>query len=299
VLAIVLWMVLYVDWDEVLSGFRQIPTSALVLAGALTFGQAFIGALRWRAMMLACGGRNLPTILQLVRLVFVGFFYNAFIPISGDVVRGAATRKCFDEASVCVLIPFIERVLGMLALGIVVFIGLAGSSAERLGLRDSILPWAGLLTLGVLIAILALLVISRSSHRLTRLLPQVTSLLRLVEVFVWSLAGHLLAIGVIWVLTSDLETPLLFLDVWLLSALGAAAANLPVSVGGVGPREATLVGLLSLYGVSTEHGLAVSIGNASLMMLLTVIGGCLQLLPGRFARPEKETRSKDTSDTTE
>lgn len=292
-------MVLYVEWGEVLSGFRQIPTSALVLAGVLTFGQAFIGAFRWRAMMLACGGRNLPPVLRLVRLVFVGFFYNAFIPISGDVVRGAATRKCFNEASVCVLVPFIERVLGMLALGTVVFIGLAGSSAERLGLRDSILPWAGLLTLAVLIAILALIVISRSSHRLTRFLPQVTSLARLVEVFVWSLAGQLLAIGVMWVLTSDLETTLLFLDVWLLTALGSAAANLPVSVGGVGPREATLVGLLSLYGVSNEHGLAVSICNASLVMLLTVTGGFFQLLNGRFVRPEEETRSKHTSDATE
>ena len=63
------------------------------------------------------------------------------------------------------------------------------------------------------------------------------------------------------------------------------AANLPLSVAGIGPREVALVTLLAQRGVSEEQSLAVSMGALATLILHALGGGLVHVVLSRPADP--------------
>jgi hypothetical protein len=106
-------------------------------AGLLLLGVApVVGAIRWR-MLLAGQGIHI-TARRSLDLTLIGLFFNNVMPglTGGDVVKAYyAAKLTSDKKTHAVVTVFLDRVIGMVALGIVaggaILIGLATSGAVR------------------------------------------------------------------------------------------------------------------------------------------------------------------------
>lgn len=63
---------------------------------------------------------------------------------------------------------------------------------------------------------------------------------------------------------------------WILGVLSVALV-LPITIGGLGLREGTLVGLLAIFSISSEKVLTLSFILFGLQLILAVIGGAMEL----------------------
>ena len=144
VVGIFAWLLLRADLASVFAKVMGVAGWRILLGFSLVSLQGFVGAFRWRTVLLACGGREIPSILRLLRLVYAGFFYNAFFPVAGDVARGAATRSCFENPAAAWVVVALERIAGLAALAAVALPALA---VQTVGIQTTAGPWlaAGLL----------------------------------------------------------------------------------------------------------------------------------------------------------
>jgi len=277
---VVFWLVRYADLRDLGQALARISPLAFAPALACSLLIMVIGGLRWRVMMGAFGAREVPSRAQLVRLFFVGLFYNTFIPgaVGGDVVRGVITRRCFDQSVGSYVVVLLERLIGMTGMVVPVAIGLlVGPEVFTTGELLSGLAVAG-------IAALALTVFVLASGRLSSHLTQLPSVRRpslLGVAFVLSLVSHFCGITVVYSLARGMDLPVSYAGLVLVVPIALTAGFLPLAVMGIGAREVTLVAMVHLLGVDPEHGVALSLAYAGVNLVVAGIGGVLQLLGRR------------------
>jgi uncharacterized membrane protein YbhN (UPF0104 family) len=96
--------------------------------------------------------------------------------------------------------------------------------------------------------------------------------MRVLFVVTCSMAGYVLLVGASWVLmqTMNFSIPLLGLA-WIRSTV-FLIAQIPLTVGGIGLREAGFIGLLGMYGVSEYDALAFSLLFLCMHILIGLFG---------------------------
>ena len=115
----IIWAIIWLSkgqrWDNLTQAFLRINIWVFVLALSLsTVGQILV-AFRWW-LLLRSQSIFIP-FLPVVRLLFLGLFYNNFMPssVGGDLLRAwyvtKHTNKRF-EAALCV---FVDRIIGLLS----------------------------------------------------------------------------------------------------------------------------------------------------------------------------------------
>ncbi len=287
-----------VDVGEVLAAAADIPLSSMAVAVGLMAGAMVLGALRWRALLSAYGAQELPPLQLLIRLYFVGLFYNTYLPggVGGDVVRGVITRQSFGPAgaTAAVTVVLVERVLGLAALLAMVASVIAFAPPPGL---DSLLGWA-LAGIGCAVAAVAAIPTAR---RLAALVP-ITRLRRLLQSlpalhsrrhFVLALAysfgtqSTMALIG--YALLTGLAPSFRLADAFAIVPLASATAFLPITVGGAGAREAAFVALCTTA-TDMDETRAATAGLAmwGATLLVAGVGGLLQLRRSAPASPIAE-----------
>jgi uncharacterized membrane protein YbhN (UPF0104 family) len=97
------------------------------------------------------------------------------------------------------------------------------------------------------------------------------------------LAGNILVavlyqfIGVLmfYLLSRGLQLHIGFFDwSWIVGAL-TLALFLPLTIGGLGVREGTLIGILGMFGYGSETAIALSLMAFSFVIMLAIIGAAL------------------------
>lgn len=280
VAALAVWLLSADDLGALGAVLARLPLWTLGLALALGTLTLSIAALRWRMLMTAFGAAAPPPVPALLRLVFVGHFYNTFVPgaVGGDVVRGVVMRRAFETPWASYVVVVLERLIGLSALGVVLLAGLA--LGPTLIDRATIAFWIGvLLGLGVLIVAAALL--TGRLQALFRRLPRLTRPGLLVASFGISFAGHGLSLLIFGLLSHGLGLGVGFTDLLLVVPLALVASFFPIAIAGIGPREAALVGLLGLLSVPRSEALGLSLAYAGMILALAGVGGVLQLLGQR------------------
>lgn len=274
-------------WSALQDAFSRLSLGALASFVAIVCGTLFMGAYRWRLLMSSYGADHLPPFSAMVRVYFVGTFYNTFIPgaVGGDVMRGVLTRESFRDggATSAVAIVFVERALGMLA---VVGIAAAATPLNRHAqIGRTLLPWfalaaVGVVTLVILIAQgrrfaayapLRLATVLRSLPVLERVAPFLAAVLisLLIQVVV-ALGAHLLIASV------HPATPLTYS--LLAIPIAAGAAFLPLGIAGAGPRDVTMIWLYQALGVPLAAATAAAFGFLLTILTVAAVGGVLQLV---------------------
>lgn len=126
-LAFLFWKV--IDPDEVLAELRQIDPRFLLAAFGLFVLSLVVRAVRW--LILVRGLDPAVPFGRLLRLYFVGAFFNAFLPSTygGDVVRALELTQDTDP-SAAIGTVFLDRLTGLMMLAVMGLIVLPFQAAH-------------------------------------------------------------------------------------------------------------------------------------------------------------------------
>lgn len=265
------------DWQDVIGRARQLEWWALPLATALQVLVWAIANTRWWLLIRV---HNLGhTYSNLLRPTYIGAFFNNLLPSStgGDIFRMYHIYRQGHGAAAAVSPIVTER-----AVGLICMIGMGAAAVLQFGdetrlfhaLR-TLLLW--LLVFGAAgIAVASFPATYYAFHRLLerwdRLRP-VAGLLRITEAIhsYLSRPGLLLALILISLLMQGLMVVIfMILGLGVGDPLAPAryvfvvpvvlvAASIPVTVGGLGVREATAITLFTSVGMSQENAAAISL----------------------------------------
>jgi hypothetical protein len=237
-----------------------------------------VAAMKWR--MLMEGLHTLP-LRTLFRAHFSGLVANFYLPggaAGGDLVRAVSMARRSGRTESVVVASFVDRLVDTAALAI-----LAGAGALWLG-RVRI-PTGILAVAGAALAVIALIVAAaapRVAARLQRAPVRGTrrklidALLFVIERPVLPAAALALSIAVqgtfVWLnfrLGQHAGVDAAF-AAWLMAwPLAKLTATLPISVGGLGVREAALIAYMAPFGVAPAAVLAAGLAWQTIL----VVGG--------------------------
>ena len=278
-LGILALLLLLLPWEDVRSAVGRIsPALWCVLVLAFLAGHV-LGVFKWR--MVVNAGRAELGRYDASRCYAAGLFTNLCLPsiVGGDVLRAAMAARSTGRTEAVVLGSLADRLIDTFALGLLALIGglVAGPAVGATSWR--------LLALGVVLGIVAATVVlvmllrrplSAWPGRLRRRIARALVALRRLSRAPWVAAVALclsLTIQSGFVLLNLVIGRALGIDlhpsVWFLAwPLAKIAGLLPVSLGGLGVRDATFAGLLATLEVPLATGVV-----ASLVWQTVLIGG--------------------------
>ena len=283
--AIIAWLLRSLDYRQLLEAVGRLSAAALAAAAGCFVLQAAVVAWRWQRIVQRLGGQ-LP-LRNAIDLVFAGIFFNQLLPTSvgGDVVRVVGLHRLGTASGAAFHSVAIERLSGVTALGLMITACLPAMwsdlpSALRVPLA---LCGPGLLLLTAALAFVDRLPRAILARPLRQPATDLATALRgvgsrardLGELAVLGVAAQLGVVVPAWVLGHALgiDQPL---AVYVVAVGGAILLSaLPISLGGWGVREATLVGLFGLAGASAESVITLSLVWALLPALISVPSGLL------------------------
>jgi hypothetical protein len=276
-----------IDLHEVSHAFGRISIGALFSAIVLVALNVVAGAERWRVLLAAYGAHARPPLHEAVRLYFVSFFYNNYLPgaVAGDVVRGVVTRDVFGDrgATAGLAVVLVERALGLFGVFLLLAIGLAAAGAA---LDTGLLwLWSGVGIAGSLVLVLALPFARRIARvlpvpmrRIAERVPALSSATSFVLAAAYSVATQALVALAGWVLLRAIDPAVGLGASLLIVPLAAATTFLPITVGGAGAREAVYVTLgASLFHMARADALAASLALWLAHLVCGAVGGLLSL----------------------
>jgi len=262
------------------------PWSFVAAEGVVAVGLV-LSALRWKILLRAAGvGLGLGTS---IRLYFVGYFFNFFLPttVGGDVARAMGVGKGTPLSVVGGSI-LVERILGF---GCLLVIGITASLAvESLAVaRRVLLVAAAVFVVGLALVLLAPLPEVQRAGTWGRLL----SGLRRTALEIRAYGFHPKALGAAIVLSLAWQGALVLSNVLLSRGLGGVAplesllalvpvvqaiTMIPVSFGGLGIREMGYEFFFRSSGYDAAGAVALGVGWLGVTIALALKGGIVYLV---------------------
>lgn len=270
-----------IPFNEVWTGLsRANPFVWLGVFGGYLAGHAFAAA-KWHSLI----GEPIPY-WTAMKAHFAGLAANLFLPgvAGGDVVRAGVMMRTGVRKADLVLASLVDRVVDTATLLAISAIGVAMLGAEA-GLSEG---WVYIATIGLAVVGLISVVMLRPIASLVGNIKaggKLGRLLALLSEALGRMAGRKLTILVCVVMSIAIQAAFAMLNAALSASIGGPdsialwlfawplaklIATLPISIGGLGVREAGLSGVMAPFVPTTA--LAIS---ASLMWQTIVIAGGL------------------------
>jgi uncharacterized protein (TIRG00374 family) len=298
---IIIYLIVRLDVGETGMHLKNLKLAPLLIAAAADFVMIWTNSLRWQVLLRAKG-----IVLSTRRLIYyylVGIFFSAFLPTSvgGDFARvvgvaGATGRRADAFASVVV-----ERMMGFFVLIPICLVSIPFVA----GRLEDVTPVLVIGIVGLLIFVAACLVLLRPvARRISRLLdPLLNHLPRLrmrerlerayeaIVVYTGSRAaviqGLLLSIvsRLVWVagcyfVAKAFSLEISFTALLVVVPVVELARAVPVSLSGIGVREAAFVALLGQFGVGENLAFAYGLVVYFVFFLFSILGGVLYATRG-------------------
>jgi len=295
-LACLVWRV---GAKQLLDELTQVGLGNYLIALAVYAGGMSIRTVRWKLLLQAAGAPM--RLAHLIKLQFIGVFFNQFLPTSlgGDGGRvfylyrdGVAWEKGLGSV-------LVERVVGVLML---ILLGLvSGASGYHIYKNPRIL-WILGLFLAALVAGICLLLSERAARwallvlgalKLGRLRGMFERFSRATRGYRWhpwilltvtavSFSFQLVVIGLFYFFACKLKMDVPFTYFLLFVPILIAVSQIPISPSGLGVREWTSKGLFTQEWVGATETQAVALGICYWAMHLGagLIGGLLFMLSG-------------------
>ena len=289
-IALYLFVFYWTDFSAILRRLRTAELGPLAAAILLYAAGQSLSALKWRLLL---GPVRLTTsYARLVGFYFIGMFFNLFLPtiVGGDAVKAVLLARETGAPARATMSVFMERNTGLCALLVIALVAAyAAPPIHLFGVSLVALVW--LLAVGYALANVALMnpmayhLVDRAiaATPLSSMRPRAATLYEavapyksavptLLSALVLSLAFQLLVIAVVFLNARALNLAVPISAVAVFVPLVSLAGMVPVSVNGLGVREALYILLFGQIGVTAE--LAVSL--ALLYLAVTVVAS----LPG-------------------
>jgi uncharacterized protein (TIRG00374 family) len=232
----------------------------------------------------------------------VASFFNNFLPsnIGGDVIRIGDTARQAGSKTLAATIVLVDRGIGLLGLVFVAALGstMAARVSEKFGPVGPGLLWM-LLGGAIVVATVAVLMpqtvaaalrplrtlhqewVEERIERLTGALSKFRDApLSLVSGFLGAVVVQALFVCFYFMIATSLHLPIPLAHLAIVVPLSLIVQMLPISLGGLGVREATFAAYFTQLGLPHESGIALSFLGAALIMLFS-LSGAVALLTRR------------------
>jgi len=289
VLGLTLWLL---PTEEVWGALTRLPPLVWVFSLVVFLLGHVVSALKWRLLITERG--EIP-VTRVLRAHFAGLVANLCLPgaAGGDVVRaGLAIRGAEDKGRVAVG-SLADRVIDT---GSVFTLACVGAALSTGGTDTGavLMRTGGVLVLLAIAAVIGVALIQRIPWKgkvkqvIDKLGASLGGLKRrplaLVTCFVLSLSIQAVFVGVNVLLASEsgISVPTAaWFFAWSASKL---LAVLPISVGGLGVREASLAALLQPFGAPAARVVAVGLLWQSILFASGLLGGLVLMLLSRSTK---------------
>ena len=302
--ALLVWLLLQgTEIAGVLRVLSGLGLASIVALGALNIAGVMLAAYKWRLL--------LPQMrfADLLGACLAAYYVALLLP--GQLAQEAAKAYFLrgpdaPKASVIVTSVAVDKILSIVGLLLVGIFGIALSPQTRYA------PLAWVFA-GFAVCAMVLLLSLRLEHpytlvrgwldRWSRRGPKwakAADVLREVVV-AWhsftrdpaligsnialAIAYQLLGAFIFYILSAAMNLPVAFADwCWITAAL-TIVLILPITIGGLGIRDGTLIGLLGAFGYRTEDAIAVSVVAFGFGLMLAVFGAIVVHLPRSHELP--------------
>lgn len=291
----IIWLVSRADADALLDILSSARPAPLLLGALLHAGVFLLGSLRWWILL-----RHVQPDVRYRSVLpsyYLGIFFNNFLPttMGGDAVRVVHLHAHGLDMKSLISSSIVDRLIGLL---VVLFMGAVGLLANAdVGLESSeksvLVAAAGVFLAGVVGG-----VFSRPALRLTEgiaaRVKETTIRRRLVELLSscqsYRYAGVRLGAAVL--LTAAAQSLIVIVYHALGLALGIALplssyfavippiillTTIPISIGGLGIREGSLVAFLVAMGVDSQQVIGLSLVYLAVLWSVSLPGGMFLL----------------------
>lgn len=292
-LAIVAFLIYFVGVDRVMSRLELVPLWFVPFGIFYYTLCQLVSTKRWQILLRARGiETGFP---RLFELYMIGMFANNFLPgaVGGDAVKAIGLYRDNQKSDVAIASVFLERFLGLAALGT---LGLVASIPILVQQNTDLVVLLSTVGVAGLIALIGLFVwyppLSNpiaswlKNNRFEKIGTFLHNLLVATQLY-WSQKRALLSaftlsviiqamIG-LYYLFAALATGLVLPFEYFFAFLPAITlvSMIPISIGGLGVREATMIFLFAHVGVSNADILTISLIIHALNTLLSFAGGGL------------------------
>lgn len=291
-------VLLNVDLSSLLESLSRGSLPLVLLAVALGFASWLVNSLKWHLLLRNRGADVRYS--DLLRLNFVGMFYNMVLPgqVGGEVVKSMKLARRGVGASAAAMSVAADRATSLFALLALGIVGLVLSPPQMEGGRELFLWLLGAtIVLGFVTVVLAtgrgLGALSALGRGLRRLAHQSPSTREVLPRPLRMLGGSLTSLCVPLLLSAAFQAtvvytnlllclafdiPMAFSQLLWIVAIVTLLQSLPISIAGIGVREGAYVYLLQQHGIGGSDALALSLTVFGMQLLMAMAGGVLQLL---------------------
>lgn len=292
ILGVIFWMV---PREAIIEGFARIPPALFLAVFALFVAGHVVAAAKWWNILHRA--LRFPVAL---RAHFAGLTANLCLPgaAGGDTVRAAIAYASLRDFGKVAAGAAADRLIDMVALACLCLTGLALSDDAGDGGRMAVMALGLVLLAGLSVFYVLPWVLLWLAERFPRLpghahaLNLAAALTRLgrapgllfvtlgISVLV---QGGFIVLNYLFAKSVGVTVPL---AAWAFAwALAKVIAVLPVSLGGLGLREATLAALLAPYGADAAHVVTAGLAWQAVLFLTGGLGGLVLTLSGAKLRP--------------
>lgn len=297
-----------IDFHGTLKVIASLKISYFILATVTFFIIYFLVFYRWRTLLKA-QGLNLP-LSRVLSSYSGGIFFSLFLPstIGGDVARSIDLGTHTQRHNVIVASVLLDRISGFVGLVIValVFLGFSHNLINEPSVYGIVF------LLALLLGTILLFIfnkgiynwINHSSKKggfrdTIRCLHSEIYFFRskpsvLILVLIYSITIQLFASVSSYFLLCSLGAKINILYPLVLTPVIAIITALPISIGGLGLRDASSIFFYTKVGVAKDIALGQSLLNFAIMVCFGLIGGIIYVssVHNRRLQPHKTNTSK-------
>jgi len=280
-----------INLSHTFSNIFSLPLSVVAASILLYLLSVWISAVKWRFL--------LPryTVSKLVKVCMIGIYYNLILPgqLVGEGVKGYYLIKKGDARQVIASIV-VDKITGLIGLLIVALGGTFFS--KQLVVQDIAYVLAVFTVFFIIISsalriqkffLIILDLLSNFENRLPRLkgfsshLTQILYDYRaylkepviLIKAVIFGILFQLSGVIIIMLMARGIQIRTPFADLCWIYGIVSIAILLPLTIGGIGVREGTFIGILGQLGVASEKALALSLMIFGIQIFGALIGGIL------------------------
>jgi len=294
------------DFKTIASTLKDISITLILLSFSTHIYGIWITAYRWQTLLKT---QNIKlSILSLSSSTLIGQFFNNFLPtsIGGDVYRAYdVTKKTAFPMSSSVSVLVVERLSGIIASAVfataALFLGFT-----TIGGKSIIIPILIFLVISVIIFFLILnpnILGIRKLAKKIKFLEKILKKLKnvydtflsfkkykwvLVKVLFYSLTLQFAVIVNYWLASRSLGINLDLTAFIFIVPVVSIIAMLPVSLGGIGVREGSLVFIMVSLGAQNAKAAMCSLLLFAMLLIMGIIGGLIYAIRPFLAKKDKD-----------
>lgn len=266
-----------IDIEEVINQTKSVNLLIFAITVPLSILRTWLSGMRWEA--LHPDKMTKLTRMTYFRLSMIAHVFNKFMPgaLGGDIVKTLYTfKEKGSQKTKNVIAVFVDRTVGLISIMIFGFIALS-FTGHKLDIKTSQMVLLFLGSGGFLIVLAServLKVIEQSISKIGLFVKPLTKLViswkesviyyknnkgKILYSLALCIPIHFLSFLSFFIFSQSIGMSIGFLELVFVIAIMWLITALPISVGGVGVRELTLVWLLGMFGVPSEQAVSLSI----------------------------------------